>query len=483
MRGWVGARGNVKPVTPDQPNILFLVSDQQRWDAFGATGGWVDSPHIDRLAAEGMLFTTCVANAPACIPARRALASGLYPHTTGVWESEDCELPLEAPFWVRAIRDTGYATALFGKLHLYPYRGDLRERADTLAAYGFDVADEVPGPNSAATTLSHLTARWEQLGLWEAYRADLAERKASWPPLIRPTPLPLDQYPDVYIGTRAAEHLARTGLRSPWFCWVGFVGPHEPWDAPLSYAGRYEDRPMPAPARRIRSLGERPRGELDDRLDQWAPGGLAASTVRRLRANYAAKVTVIDEQVGRILAVLEQRGELDRTVVIFTSDHGEMNGDHGLLYKQTFLDGSVRVPLIVRPPRGAEWAPAGSVCHDPVEWFDVGPTLAELAGVRPLAGQQAASLTPSLRDPGRGPRASALCELRGELMLLTRGGKIAVNQRGETYLLVDRVADPGEGMNLASDPAAGGLEAHLRSQLLERVVQSFSAAWMRGGLQ
>ena len=105
------------------PNILLLMTDQQRWDAMGCSGDWVQTPNLDRIASEGTRFTNCVTTSPVCIPTRLSLATGLYPHNTGVWDNMNHQMPPERPTWMQAVRDAGYRTSLFGKTHLHPHSG------------------------------------------------------------------------------------------------------------------------------------------------------------------------------------------------------------------------------------------------------------------------------------------------------------------------------------------------------------------------
>jgi choline-sulfatase len=334
-------------------NILFIMTDQLRWDALGCTGGWVRTPTIDRLAEEGVRFTKCVTGSPVCVSARVNLATGLYCHNTGVWNNGNYALPADSTTWMQAIRQAGYRTSLFGKAHLYPHGRDLRDKTHLLHAYGLDDVDEIAGPRASATVYSNMTARWEALGLWDGYRKDFADRFSQNPYIARPSPLPLEEYADVYVGRQAAEYLKTYSRSEPWFCWVSFGGPHEPWDAPEPYASQYAPESMPTPIPIPEWRGERPSGGLDwryEHLPALSPDAVAA------------------------------RGELDYTIIAFTSDHGELNGDHGLIYKSTFLDGAVRVPLLVRTPCTKGDPVAGRCCDAPVELADLGPTLAELAG-------------------------------------------------------------------------------------------------------
>jgi arylsulfatase A-like enzyme len=222
---------------------------------------------------------------------------------------------------------------------------------------------------------------------------------------------------------------------------------------------------MPPPVQPPRDEHDRPRGWLDEKL---ADGGVPfeSGDIPKLRANYAGKVTLIDDQIGEVLRVVEERGELDRTIVAFVSDHGEMNGDHRLLYKQNFLSPAVRVPFIIRLP-GGQGVRAGAVDDSLVELMDLGSTLVELAGAREIPGSQARSLAPLLEDPSVAHRPVALSELRREAMVATSGWKLALNRGGEVYLLYDLAADPSEERNVAALPAYGEIEQELRGQLDE----------------
>lgn len=453
-----------------RPNLLLLLTDQQRADALGCAGGWVRTPNLDRLAAEGVRFRNCVTNSPVCIPARLSLATGLYPHNTSVWDNQGHTLAPETPTWMKAVREAGYRTSLFGKTHLHPHSGDLRDREPLMHAYGLDDVDEIGGPRASARVLSHMTARWQELGLWDSYRDDIGDRFATKPHVARPSPLPVEEYADVYVGQRAQQYLTAYDRSEPWCCWVSFGGPHEPWDTPEPHASSYDPVDMPAPAPLpdwTREEG-RPRGYLHQRLasaPDLDPGDISA-----MRANYAGNVTLIDEQIGGILETIEARGELDNTVIVFTSDHGELNGDFGLIYKSVFLDGAVRVPLIVRTPDTARVG--GSTTDCPAEWIDVGATLADAAGVDLGYTQFARSLLPTVSDPGQVQRREAFSEHRGEVMFLDERWKGAVNEDGQLYLLFDRVADPLEQDNLAGTGRAHAVETDVRLRILEHLVRT-----------
>jgi choline-sulfatase len=450
----------------EKPNILLIMTDQQRWDALGCVGGWVKTPNLDRLAAEGVRFANCVTTAPACVPARTSLASGWYPHNTHIWNNCQHTFSPEQPTWMRAIRDAGYRTAVIGKTHLHPHQGDLREREHLLHAYGMDDVDEIGGPRASARVMSHMTEEWERDGLLEVYREDFRQRGAGEKHPASPSELPLESYADVYVGRKARAYLEAYDRPEPWFCWVSFGGPHEPWDAPEPYASMYNPDDMPSPAPDPESTQDRPTGVLDERPRRPSDPKLFAE----LRANYAGNVTLIDEQIGKILDTVEARGEWERTVVAFVSDHGELNGDAGLVHKHAFLDGAVRVPMIVRTPETAR-AGGGRVNESMVEWIDLGPTLAEAAGGVIDYPQFGRSLGPVLRGETHAHRPDALSELLGECMLADPDWKIALNREGQAYLLFDRRNDPGETRNLAGRPEWRERETDMRLRLLRRLIE------------
>jgi choline-sulfatase len=181
---------------------------------------------------------------------------------------------------------------------------------------------------------------------------------------------------------------------------------------------------------------------------------------------------LIDRQVGEILQTIERRGEMDNTVIAFSSDHGEMNGDHGLIYKSNFFDGAVRVPMLLRTPDTVGTLLAGSVNRRPVEWFDLGPTLVELAGGSLDHQQFARSLVPFFSRPEAKHRQEAISEFRGEVMILDQRWKMAINRDGLPYLLFDQVDDPQETRNLVGLPEVAAIEDALRQRVLERLVQA-----------
>ena len=234
----------------------------------------------------------------------------------------------------------------------------------------------------------------------------------------------------------------------------------------------YDPKDMP-PAVPRPFAEKRPRGHLDRMMRRMNPA-FEPGEIGRLRANYAGNVTLIDDQIGEILDAIEARGELENTIIVHTSDHGEMNGDYGLIYKSNFLNGAVRIPLLVRIPKesGLQTPPTGTICESPVEWIDIGPTLVEMVGGELEHRQFGKSLCPVLTQPEAPHRDFAISEIEGEIMLLNREWKAALNADGEVYLLFNVQNDPNEIQNLAGRSEVADIETALRLQILEWFVQT-----------
>ncbi len=443
---------------------MFIMTDQMRYDAMGHTGGWTKTPNLDRIATEGISFSNCVTTSPVCMPARITMATGLYPHNTGIWDNCRYTLPIDTPTWMQVVRDSGYRTALIGKTHLYDHCSDwdLRD-ASRLNAYGMQDVNEIGGPRASAHVQSHMTEEWNTKGIWRDYQDDYSERFRNKPHTVRPSALPLDDYADIYVGRKAEEYLKNYNREEPWFCWVSFGGPHEPWDTPEPYASMYNPADMPQP---IPATNE----EFDSqKMSQMTSPEFDINDIAEMRANYAGNVTLIDEQIGRLINVLEKRGELDNTVIIFTSDHGEMNGDHGAIYKGIFYDSAVRVPMLVRAPGVIKEDARGKVCSSPVEWSDAGPTIVDLIGGKFSYKQFAKSLTPTLKDPTILHREEAISEIGGEYMVMTENWKLCVNDRKAPYALFDRKNDPNEQKNQVNDQAYQNTVENMMNRLKKRI--------------
>ncbi len=430
------------------------MTDQQRLDALGCVNGWMRTPALDALAKEGVLFTRCITNSPVCIPARFSLATGYYPHQTGIFDNIAVDMLPSMDLWTRQIKEAGYNTGVFGKTHLHRHTGDLRDREHLVNDYGFDVVDEIGGPRASAYVKSHMTDLWDEQGWLEKYCADYKERFDQKPHWVRPSVLPLGLYADNYVGQQANNYLKQLDKDKPWFCWVSFGGPHEPWDAPEPYASMYDPADMPvATVSKLKKLDKGRDGVMLQKLKN-APE-LTKGDVQKMRANYAGNVSLIDDQILNLLETVKQRGEYDNTIVVFTSDHGEMNGDHGLIYKNVFFNEAINIPLIVSTPetRQAYRHDSGpEKCDAQIELFDVGPTVLDLIEVESEdKSQPARSFASCLHDLGNKHRDRLFSEVSGEVMVMDEQSKLVVNKNRKAYMQFDLKIDLKERNNIVKN--------------------------------
>ena len=448
-------------------NLLFLMTDQFAYDAMGHLTGGIQTPCLDWLAERSVCFSRCYTGAPLCMPARASLATGLYPQELGI-EDNGCEgLTMQSETWMQKIRDSGYETSLFGKAHLHKFPDDMRDKEEQTRHYGYEIVDEMPGPRTYGIKKSSYYDYLKARGLLECYCRDMDRRYREGHVYdCSPTPLPAKDYADVYIADRAVQYLENVSRECPWFCTVGFGGPHDPWDTPKEYADIYRNFTPPVPRRAPVSLDpDRPRGVYDEILNGQYDVSLTedilnmtAEDIAGLRRSYYGHVTLIDEQISRIIDCLNKRGMLEDTIIVFTSDHGEQNGDYGLLFKQTFFETSVRVPMMIAVP-GME---AGRI-DTPVELMDAGATLCDLLGIESSLGH-ARSWLPLIQGKGKAKK-QIISQLFGETMLLEDSFKAVFNREDEIYLLFHLAKDPMESRNLAGVPEASETERRLRMSL------------------
>ncbi len=448
----------------EKPNILFLFADQFAYDAIGALNGVARTPHLDAMRQKSICFDTCYTTSPLCMPARASLATGLYPAELCIMDNFAAGLCADDETWMQRLRDNGYETSLFGKAHLHKFPSDMRQNELT-KAHGYQIVDEMPGPRTYGNIGSSYYDHLETQGLLEIYREDMDKRYKGCVYDSSPTPLSIDDYADVFITERALEYLQSAPSERPWFCTVGFGGPHDPWDTPSEYVDGYANVDMPKPLKKpISKNPQRPCGVYDRILNgKYDPGlteaicDMTPKDIEELRKSYYGHVTLIDEQIGRLLSCLEARGQLENTIVVFSADHGEQNGDYGLLFKQTFFETSVRVPLMIQYPARLQPQTVAA----PVELMDLGPTLCTLTGVEPL--QSNASSLLAADGSVHIEKDMVISQLFGETMVLCQNIKGVLNKDGEIYILFDMENDPQESCNLAA--CGTQIEQQLRRKL------------------
>lgn len=460
-----------------QPNIILIMTDQQRFDTIGELGApWMKTPVLDKMAREGAAFTNCYVTSPVCVGSRASLFTGMYPHATGVFTNFH---PWE-PSWVGWLADAGYHCVNIGKMHINPYD----------AKGGFHQRFFVENKDRPLFLDEHPRALYDE---WDkALHARKLEKPSRYsrhqkdPEGYRnalgafPWDLDEDMHPDMFIGDHALWWLRERKSQNPLFLQIGFPGPHPPYDPLPRYLDQYRDVDIPVPSPTAQELSAQPpshatlRGNMiRSNYDSVAwKEGATREELLRIRRHYAANVTMIDNKVGQIMQVLDERGYLDNALVIFTSDHGDALGDHGHIQKWTMYDCSVRVPLIVWSRSMVAPRRNDSL----VQLIDIAPTLLESAGVPVPASFEARSLWPILRGEATRIRSAVYSELArdhiqtgAEYMVMCRDAKWKiVYYLGETSgELYDMEQDPGELRNLWTSNEHQALRDGMVKDLLE----------------
>ncbi|NHA67261.1 sulfatase-like hydrolase/transferase [Phycicoccus flavus] len=465
----------------DAPNILLMCTDQQRWSALRAAGNdEIDTPNLDRLAGDGVLFEQCYVQNPVCSPSRASLMTSQYVPVHGL-HANGVDLDPDADLFSKRLADAGYDCGLVGKLHLGACQGGRTEpRVDD----GFRVFrwahDPYPGSSENAYH------RWLQVAHPDVYDRAIARRgEGSWDSVRT------EAHYSRWVGNETVDFLTRSRRTDrPFFFVANFFDPHHGFGAPVEYVERYHAESLSRPTTYDGELDSKPDIQAEASKRSYAghaKGFLEYSDeeVQDVRAAYYAMVTLVDDEVGRILDTLEGQGLAENTIVVFTSDHGEMLGDHQLMLKGPFMyDCAVRVPLLVRWPGVTE---AGRRVEELVQWVDLGPTFLDAAGVDVPVGYQGRSLRPLLAgEDDAGWRDWALCTYRdsghaydpavhvtmlrhGTLKYVVHHGDPATarTRDGELY---DLATDPDELTNLWHDPEHAGDRLRLGELLLDVLV-------------
>ncbi len=431
----------------ERPNILLITPDQQRTDTLGAYGSrHVRTPNIDRLARESVVFDRAYVQNTVCIPSRACMQTGRYTHQHGVryMESEidtTPGLPAHELTFMERLRANGYATGATGKIHMMPERGfGYLEIVGGKGARWTRSSGQPIGP----APLGAAYARWLEAKHPGGYELIYEQRRQ---PEYRRNRcsivnvLPLEEYVETYILEKSIEFMT-AARNEPFFLWCGFCGPHGPHDPPASHAGLYPFDRIVLPETLYHDLSDRPphirhagmRGPLS---------AVEEESLRIFMSYYFCLCTLIDEYVGELIAVMRRCGLLDNTLIVYTSDHGEMLGDFWRFGKSLFYEPVARVPLIARPPGGCR----GRHVVGLTEVMDLAPTILDYAGIPRPREMQATSFRPIL-EGGDGGHRCVLCEYTTNDQRIN--GKCLVTERYK-YILWDG-EDGGEFYDLREDP-------------------------------
>lgn len=447
-----------------KPNILWICTDQQRFDTIGALGNsHVDTPTIDALCASGTAFTHAYCQSPICTPSRASFMTGMYPSTIHVTRNGNDYFPDNAPLITKIFADAEYVCGNIGKLHL----ASAYKRTEPRANDGYSYFQYSHAPRDNWET-GHDYADWVHA---KGYKlADLTDDLDGVPTEVHQT---------TWCAEKTMEFIDENA-DNPWLLSVNIYDPHPPFNPPAEYRAMFDPEQMPgsyfresdlAQQRTLADLDFQSKVRMPDDLDIKNPvvakpiirgGGTEGESggkrdAKTLQAAYYAMIKLIDDQLARVVAHLDATGQRENTIIVFTSDHGESLGDHGLIQKGCrFYEGLVRVPLIFNCPGRIE---EGVTSDALVELTDKAPTFLDLCGMDIPDHMHGRTLRPILegapndythRDFVRTEYYDALDHAEGTMGTMYRNRKYKIvnyhqHDYGELY---DLESDPWEFENL-----------------------------------
>ena len=461
-----------------RPNIIMIITDQQRFDTIRSWGyEHMVTPHHDRLVRDGVSFRQAYCPGATCVASRAAIFTGMYPHTTGAYSFDHWG---DHRNWVQDLSDNGYQCVNIGKMHFTPrdIPGGFHERVI------------VENPTNTAHANGGADDDWGRYLSFHGLERpnDRQDTDPNWLKKFQGVPWHFaEQYhSDVFIGRSAESWIQNHRGDAPVFLQVGFTGPHDPWDPLPRHLDLYAGKELPKRVMRKGELEEKPP-QHRAHLEAFANAGSEAridlrsasdADIEHMRRHYYAKITTVDEMLGKVLNALEGRGWLENSLLIFCSDHGELLGDHGLPYKWLMYDPVVHVPLVICHP-GSIGNP-GTV-SDLVSLIDLGPTVLQAAGIDVPTYMEGRSLMPYLEGREIAPRDYVCCEDNYQIMMRSTTHKLVYYIGQEAGELYDLQADPHELHNLWSDSNYNEVKQQMHRDLLEWLATSnyYNAGYKR----
>jgi arylsulfatase A-like enzyme len=449
-----------------QPNILLITTDQQRFDTLAALGNsHIYTPHLDWLCDEGIAFTRAYTDCPICMPARATLMTGRHGYSLGLTGNDTTVLPLAAnPTLPGLLTQAGYQTRAQGKMHFHPMR----------ANYGFEHM-ELP------MDYYRDCGRHPDAGLPKEHGVGENE--------VTPVISTVDEAHSLTHWTvrRSIDFIETRDETRPFFLWTSFAKPHPPFDPCASYWALYDRRAVPEPVIGdwSQTVAATPQGYLQSTYCLNNVYRMTPDQIGDMRRAYYACITQIDYQLGLLFARLRELQLLENTWIIFTSDHGDMLGDHHMGAKSLFLEGAAHIPLIVRPPTApcAGLQQGGRRVDRLVELADVLPTILTAAGVNLPVGVEGTDLMQTA-GPNPPPERTFIGQCADRFFCVLREGfKYQWTSAGGAELLFDLARDPYEQRNLAADPAQRGRMEESRRTLATHLKRYAPALVERGTLK
>lgn len=448
--------GGVCPAA-ERPDVLVVLTDQWSPRYLSWENPHVRTPHLDRVAREGIIFDCCYTTSPVCMPARVSVVTGLYPHNAGhgLWGNVNNYhlAPAAAPMF-RDIQQAGYTTAQIGKLHWFngpAWRSEFKDLDGYHRAMGLECVIDQSGPVDSPTDKSPYAQHLRKLGILDAVAADLRQRYLHWQYEPRASRTQPEDYHDSFVTGQAVDFIGRQPQEKPMCLVVSLHSPHPPLDAPGRFATMFDPQPLALPANVPESFQR--EGRTLDRAE-----------VRRMAANYLGKIALVDECIGRLVEAMRQRGTWDHALVLVTADHGEMMGAHGCLSKGRFWEESARVPLVIRWPGHVRPGRTAALA----QLFDIYPTIVEAIGGKLSPGRFARSLLGVASGRTAAARDVVLSQIgkKPPLGLMARCGRYKWWADNDGEHLFDLETDPLEQNNLAESPKHRDTLSHLRAQAL-----------------
>lgn len=499
--------------TPKRPNILLITTDQQHFSALGAVNDRISTPNLDRLCRMGTRFDRAYCPSPVCTPSRASIISGQYPSHHGAWTigvnlSEDTQTLGEV------LSGAGYRTGLIGKAHFQSLAHPSLESQPTLRDldfwrgftgpwYGFDHIELARNHADESHVGQHYAIWMEERGLadWKEYFQPVKGDYAAKAPALHPSghywarkgrawQLPAEMHYTAWTGERSAAFIedAATG-EQPFFLWSSFHDPHPPYTVPEPWASMYDPADM-EPG--VLTPGEHDRNpphfaktqEETPDFGNWHKPFNAhgceshlyeTEELKKDMAVYYGMVSFIDAEVGRILDTLERLGELENTLIVFSTDHGHFLGQHGLVAKGPFhYEDMLKIPFIVAWPGHV---PGGKVSEAIQSLVDLMPSFLDAAGLEVPGSCQGVSQL-DCWEGGAPARDFAICENRHNPEMphvtsyIEARYKISVYRHGGFGELFDLEADPGEVQNLWDDPGALEVKAGMLQRMVQGILKS-----------
>ena len=468
----------------EHPNVLFIIPDQHNARCMSVAGHPdVKTPWLDKLANEGAYFRHAFVQNPVCTPSRMSFLTGQYTHVHGTYAIFNrCRPNLYGMH--HFFKENGYEVAAIGKQHV-----DDTWFCHQLDYWAAEIQDHTKYLNEAPR-IADYAAYLNALGLSDLDDSVILpedklakdERPKGFQPLDgRPSKMPLEHSLEFFTAKQAIHYLENVrNKKKPFFMWLGYHRPHEIYTPSEPYASMYPPESIHLPPHSFDEFHNKPPRQQnyaklcydkDSPIFIFGEGGEVG--LRRVVANYLGLVSQVDESIGKVISYLDEIGELDNTIVVYTSDHGDYAGEHGLIEKKCGIsyDAITRVPLIIRYPKKVK---AGKVVNSLVESIDVFGTLAQLAGFDPPTTVQGKSLLPYLEseDFDKELREAVFCENNWTKCIRTKEWKLVhypEQEYGELYNLKE---DPWEQNNLYFEREYKDLIIMLRTKLLDWFIKS-----------